>query len=134
MDIITLAREIGKAIQADSKYLRLEKAKRKNDEDKQLQDLIGEFNLKRIEIQQEVQKADRNQEKLNELDKKVKDLYLKIMSNENMVEFNEAKKDIDQLLNFVNQIIVGSVNGQDPDSIEEQSSCGGSCSSCSGCH
>ncbi|HAN44494.1 MAG TPA: YlbF family regulator, partial [Ruminococcaceae bacterium] len=34
----------------------------------------------------------------------------------------------------VNQIIVGSVNGQDPDSIEEQSSCGGSCSSCSGCH
>jgi len=134
MDIISLARELGKAIQADSMYLRLEKAKRNNDEDQQLQDLIGEFNLKRIEIQQEVQKADRNQEKLNELDKNVKELYQTIMSNENMTEFNEAKKDIDELLNFVNKIIVGSVNGQDPDSIEEESSCGGSCSSCSGCH
>ena len=41
MDIIELAREIGKKIQSDDMYLKLKIAKQNSDEDKKLQDLIG---------------------------------------------------------------------------------------------
>ena len=50
-----------------------------------------------------------------------------------MIAFNEAKQEIDNLMNFVNQILVMSVNGEDPDTIEQQSGCTGSCSTCPGC-
>ena len=63
MDIIKMARELGKAIQEDDRYLALRLATQSNDEDQALQDMIGEFNLKRVSLNQEVQKADKDQEK-----------------------------------------------------------------------
>ena len=41
---------------------------------------------------------------------------------------------MEKMINFIQAIITGSANGEDPDTIEEPSSCSGSCSSCSGCH
>ena len=49
------------------------------------------------------------------------------------MEYNAAKSDLDGLVPFINQIIVGSANGQDPDNIQQSTGCTGSCSSCSGC-
>jgi hypothetical protein len=34
-----------------------------------------------------------------------------------LVEFNEAKKEMDDVVSFACQIITGSANGDDPDSI-----------------
>ena len=85
MDIIKMARELGKAIQEDDRYLALRLATQSNDEDQALQDMIGEFNLKRVSLNQEVQKADKDQEKLNQLDREIKELYQKIMSYPKMV-------------------------------------------------
>ena len=56
MDIIELARQIGKEIQQDERYLNLQKAEKSSDSDQQLQDLIGDFNLKRMAINNEAQK------------------------------------------------------------------------------
>ena len=50
MDIIELARQIGKEIQQDERYLNLQKAEKSSDSDQQLQDLIGDFNLNRMAI------------------------------------------------------------------------------------
>ena len=72
MDILKMARELGKAIQEDDRYLALRLATQSNDEDQALQDMIGEFNLKRVSLNQEVQKADKDQEKLNQLDREIK--------------------------------------------------------------
>ena len=44
MDIIKMAREMGKEIQKSEIYANLNAAKKNNDEDEQLQDLIGQFN------------------------------------------------------------------------------------------
>ncbi len=58
-----------------------------------------------------------------------------IMSTPLMVEYNAAKQEMDEALTFVNQIIIGSVNGEDPDTIEPmEMGCGGNCASCQGCH
>ena len=135
MDIIEMARELGKQIQQDDRYIALRLATQSNDEDQHLQDMIGEFNLKRVALNQEVQKADKDQEKMNTLDKEIKALYQEIMSYPKMVVYNGAKKEVDALMNYINRILVLSVNGEDPDSVEMSDvSCTGSCSTCGGCH
>lgn len=47
MDVIELARELGKAIQQDERFLAMQIARQNSDNDDELQQLIGEFNLKR---------------------------------------------------------------------------------------
>ncbi len=78
--------------------------------------------------------AENNKEKLVALDDELREIYSGIMENANMSAFNIAKTEIDTLMNQVNQILMASVNGEDPDTYEVQSACSGSCSSCSGCH
>lgn len=134
MDIITMARELGKLIQQDERYKRIDAAKKANDEDEKLQELIAKFNLKRSELSVEMSQENKNPEKLNQLDKELKALYQEVMANPNMAEFNAAKAEVDGMMNFISTILYGSVNGEDPDIIEMQASCGGNCSGCSGCH
>lgn len=134
MDVIALARELGKAVQQDERYLKMMTQQQANDEDKELQKLIGDFNLKRIALNTEINQAEKNQEKITEINNEIKDIYKKIMANENMISYNETKTELDSLLDFVLQILRGSVNGEDPELIQQQSGCSGSCSSCSGCH
>lgn len=133
MDIIEMTRALGKAIQQDERYIRLSLARDNNDNDEKLQEMIGKFNLKRVEVNQEAARPDKDQAKLDQLNESIRTLYKEIMENPNMVEFNAAKEEIDSLMNFVNQILVLSINGQDPDTVE-QSSCTGSCATCAGCH
>ena len=134
MDIIAMARELGKAIQQDERYKRIDAAKKANDADQALQDLIVKFNLKRSELSTEMAQENKDPEKLNALDKELKELYRDVMANENMVEFNAAKVEVDTMMNFISEILYGSVNGENPDTIEMQTGCGGNCASCGGCH
>lgn len=135
MNAIDMTRELGKLIQADERYINYTKAKELNDKDEVLQQLIGEFNMKRVELNTEMQKEERDSDKLTSLDVEIKELYSNIMKNENMNIFNEAKNSMDELLTQINMIITMSANGEDPATCSiDASSCGGSCSSCSGCH
>ncbi len=134
MDIIKMARELGKEIQKDPRYTAYNNAQAKADADAELQDLIGKFNLKKIDLQNEIQNPDKTQESLRAIDAVLKDLYAKIMENDNMVAYNVAKREMDNMLNFVQEIITAAANGEDPDTVEENtSSCTGSCSTCGGC-
>ncbi|NLK70566.1 MAG: YlbF family regulator [Clostridiales bacterium] len=134
MDIIEKARELGKMIQQDERYKAYYDAKEKNDKDEELQALIGEFNLKRVDLNREMSKDDKDMERLRELDSEIKSLYGKIMANPNMEVFNDAKNAMDELLSQINTIITASANGEDPETCATQSSCGGSCAGCSGCN
>ena len=134
MDIIELAREIGRKIQSDDMYLKLKIAKQNSDEDKELQDLIGEFNLKRIAINNEATKDERDEKKLQELNEELRELYSTIMKNENMIAYNIAKQEMDSVLKRVTAIIMQSAEGEDPETTDYEESCTGSCSSCGGCH
>ena len=63
-------------------------------------------------------------------------LYNDIMANQSMAAYNEAKAELESVMNYVNAIINTAVNGGDPMTVEEpqQGGCSGSCASCSGCH
>ncbi len=136
MDIIALARELGREIQQDLRFKTYHAAKDKADNDAALQDKIGRFNLLKVELQQEIQKPEKSQERMSKLDGELKALYAAIMNDEKMTAYNTAKDEMDELIGFVQQIIVYSANGDDPDTIEQEQAegCGGSCSGCSGCN
>lgn len=132
MDIIQMARELGAAIQQSDVYAAYNLAKTAADGDEKLQEMIGEFNLKKLSLSNEVQKTDKDQEKLSALNGEVRTLYAKIMGYPAMAAYNTTKGELDRTLNFIQQILVYSANGEDPMTIEE-SACGGDCSGCAGC-
>ena len=134
MDIIEMTRELGKAIQADERYIAYCLAKQANDEDEQLQNLIKSFNLKRVELQMEISNPEKDNDKVQELNHLIKDIYKKIMNDPKMTAYNNAKTAVDELMSQVNSIITMSANGINPDEIDiDNLSCVGDCGSCGGC-
>ena len=112
------------ALQTDPRYLALDQARKANDKDEELQNLIGEFNLARMDLNNEISKSERSDERIAELNTKVNDLYGKIMADEG-----------ENLVNYIDAIINTAMNGGDPMTVQEPSeSCTGSCSTCGGCH
>lgn len=93
MDIIEQARELGRAIQQEEAYIKLHSVQAEADADLELQKAIGAFNAKRMEINNEASKKDRDQDKLTKLNKEMRETYSEIMSNEHMIAYNEAKED-----------------------------------------
>ncbi len=131
MDIMELTRKLGAAIQEEPSYIAYQAARAANDGDEELQKLIGEFNMLRISISNE--NGGENETKMEELNEKLRACYNEIMPNENMQAFNQAKDELDRLVNQITTIITLCVNGEDPETCEA-SGCTGSCSGCSGCH
>ena len=134
MDIIEKARELGKLIQQEESYIALQKAQADADADMDLQNLIGDFNMKRMSINNEASKKDKASDKLALLNSQMREDYSKIMSNKNMIAYNEAKDAFDMVANRVLAIVQQSAEGADPETADySTSSCSGSCSTCGGC-
>ncbi|MCL2698055.1 MAG: YlbF family regulator [Oscillospiraceae bacterium] len=136
MNPIQAARELGKAIQADERFKAYFAAKDINDADEALQNLIGEFNLQKENLTMEFSKAEneKNQEKIDGLNTKMRETYAEIMSNENMRAYSAAKAEFDRMLSGINQIVAMCCEGADPDTCEPAAkSCGSGCGSCGGC-
>ena len=134
MDIIEMTRELGKAIQQDDRYLNMQLAAQNCEDDAQLQDLIGDFNLKRLAINNETSGENTDEEKLRQLNDEMRRLYAQIMKNPNMTAYNMAREAMDALMQRVTAIITKSVEGEDPATADYEESCTGSCSTCGGCH
>lgn len=134
MSVIESVRELGKAIQQDERFIRYAKAKLASDSDAELQSIIGQFNIARMELEREASNEARDEEHMKELNEKLRDIYGKVMSNAVMVEFNTAKVALDQMMSEINVIIGKTLDGEDPETCTADSGCTGSCSTCGGCH
>ena len=122
MDCIDLFKKAAAALQTDPRYLELDAARRENDMDEELQNMIGEFNLARLDLNNESAKAETDAARVAELNQRVNDLYSQIMASEGMVRYNAA-------------IINTAMNGGDPMTVQAPTGgCTGSCSTCGGCH
>lgn len=140
MNVIEVTRQLGKAVQADERYIEYVKAKEANDADEQLQNLIGEFNLIRqnLAMEQGKPEEEQNADKIRDLTVKMHSAYDEIMTNENMAAFNIAKQGMDKLMSEINTILTYSMEGMDPETCPSEvptgsASCSGSCASCGGC-
>ena len=136
MNVIEATRNLGKILQEDERYKKYDAAAKASDTDTALQNKIGEFNMLRMQLSQEMSKPDKDADKMTSLDTDIKALYDEIMEMPTMKAFNEAKEEIDTLLQSINYIISMAANGEDPMTCPEQAphNCSGSCSTCGGCH
>jgi cell fate (sporulation/competence/biofilm development) regulator YlbF (YheA/YmcA/DUF963 family) len=135
MTIIEQARALGASLQQDERFKKFDEAAKLNDTNTDIQNKIGEFNLMRAQLNQEMSKPEKDADKMTQLDTDLRALYDEIMAMPTMVAFNSAKEELDKLLQSINYIITCAANGEDPMTCsEEPPHCSGSCASCGGCH
>ena len=134
MDMIAMAREIGRAIQQDERYIRATEGANNVNSSEKLAKMVNEFNDMRNQIEfLAAQGADANNEEVMALDEKMRTLYDDINSEPVMMEYTAARMEFETFVNHIIKIITGAANGENPDEIE-MDTCGGSCDHCSGCH
>ena len=131
---VELVREVGKKLQREDIYLKLQIAKQAADEDEELQKMINEFGLKREEISEATSKSESEQdsERIQKLNREMRKVYAKIMTNERMINYNDAKDEFDVLMKRITTIIQESSEGGDPETADYVP-CTGNCASCGGC-
>lgn len=120
MDTIKLARELGKAIQADERYLTLKKCFDANEKDTALNDLMASVQLLQLSYQAEASKETPDEAKLEEMNKQFENLYSEVMKNDNMKNFEAARKEVDDMMNYIVELLYLCVNGEDPETCEPQ--------------
>lgn len=126
--VLAIAKELAAAIKDCDVFAAYERAKAASDADENLQKLIGEFNLKRMVIANEMDKDEPDEAMVTSVNEEMKTLYDAIMSNENMKFYNIRKSYVDQLLQSVNETIMTAITGEQPEN------CTHDCSTCGGCH
>ena len=137
MDIIKLTRELGAAIQQDERYLAFTKARDENEKDTELNELMGQIQMVQMNYQLEASKEEPDSAKMQAFEEEFNTLYTKFMANDKMQAYDAARTEVDEMMNYIMQILSLCVNGADPATCEPEKhdhECGGSCSSCSGCH
>ncbi len=128
MEIFELAAELGKALKNDERLVKLEEAKKAYEADGELQKCMVEYEVQQKAMQHEITKPERDTMFIDVIQKRIDELYKKIMEHPVFVQLNEAQAEVNELMNAVNSTITFNITGEKP------SSCTGSCSSCSGCH
>lgn len=135
MDVIQLAKNLGKALQEDERFIKVQIAKQQFENDVNTQRLMQEYKLRVEEINKEAEKGNSEPGKIDRLSKEIKELYNSINSSDSSMNLSREKFVLDSLLRQIYNIIFQAAEGKNPDTIElESSGCSGSCGSCSGCH
>ena len=117
MDIIEMTRQLGKQIQEEECVKLFLETQKQTEKDDILQKLIGDFNLKRMELNAMLQKdpKDKDPHVLTELDAQLKGIYQSITEYPLMIRLNEQKQAVDAILNKINVLISSAVAGENLD-------------------
>ena len=133
--VMEMAKELGKLLQADARYAKFRAASERNDQDEELQELIFTFHMKRQEQEQEAQQDNPDNERIAALEMEMQKAYADIMENETWGQYQEARAEFEALLDQINQVIAYSASGMDPETYDPETcgGCSGGCDSCGGC-
>ena len=126
--IFELAAELGKALKADEKLVRLDKAKKAYEADKALQKYMIEYEVQQKAMQNEVAKPERDLNFIEVIQKRIDTLYKLIAEHPTFAELNRTQAVVNELMNSVNNTIMSQITG------EESAGCTHNCKTCSGCH
>jgi cell fate (sporulation/competence/biofilm development) regulator YlbF (YheA/YmcA/DUF963 family) len=128
MTIFELASELGKALKNDEKLVRLADARKKYENDPDLQKMMVEYEVQQKALQGELTKDERDTMFIDIIQKRINELYEAIMSHPVFTELNEAQAEVNELMNAVNNTITFEITGELPSCTHDCSTCGGGCS------
>ena len=126
--IFELAKQLGQALKADEKLIRLENAKKGYENDKDLQKMMVEYEVQQKALHGEITKEERDTMFIEIIQKRINELYAAIMAHPAFVELNEAQSEVNELMNAVNNTITFEITGEVPSCTHNCSTCGGGCS------
>lgn len=129
MDILEMAKELGKAIENSKEFENLRNAEQIQANDEKAQALIGEYNLKRMNIMKKAQAENLTQEDFDKIQTEMADEFDKLMQYDVIKNFIDAKEAFDSMYVQVQNIIDFYANGE-----KQVGGCSGNCSSCGGCN
>ena len=125
MTIIEKAHELGKMIEASEEMKALKEAERTQAEDDEAQQLVADFNIKRMDLARKIQGGKITEE---EAIKKNNEAFSEMVEkSESIKNYVAAKENFDKMVTGINNVINIYITG-------EQGGCTHNCSTCGGCH
>ncbi len=128
MEIMEIAALLGDTLKEDERLKALETAKKAYEADAELQRTMVEYEVQQKALQGELVKEERDTMFIDIIQKRINELYEKIMNNPTFMALNEAQAEVNELMNAVNNTITYHITGEEP------SSCTHNCATCGGCH
>ena len=126
MTVMELAAELGKAIKEHEVYKKYLEAKEAYDNNDTLNRKIMEYSVQQKALADEAGKQDKDEDLMNQIQKRIDVLYSEICEDTSFLAVNEAQDAVNELMNEVNQTITYNITGETP--------CTHDCSTCGGCH
>ncbi len=124
MTIKEKAQELGELIKNSEEFKNLKLAEQVQNSDEKAQELLQEFNLKRMNLARNLHNGEITQE---EAMKQSQADFDALAENDIISAYLEAKNAFDAIVEEVNQTLNYYITGQEP-------GCTHDCCSCSGCH
>ncbi len=137
MSLETALRELGKEIQKDERFIKLQACAKANDADDELQKKMQELQLLSLKFQQEMQKGEEaDKDRITELQTEYQTQYNEVMQMPNMMNYSVAASEMEQVAQYISSMIGLFFEGQDPETCEPPApeDCTHDCSTCGGCH
>ena len=126
MSIYSLAAELGKAIKADDRMIRMEKAKEAYDKSEKIGKLMMEYGIQQQALTTMGDSEQIDTDALTRIQDRIDEIYAEITTDPIFKELDEAQAAVNELMQNVNNTIMYHATGSTP--------CSHDCSSCSGCH
>ena len=127
MEIMELATQLGQAIKADERVVKMNSAMEAYNKDEALQGLMLEFNVQQTALQEEYKKPEVDNAIVESIENRMNDLVAQITNSAVYLEAAEAQKAMDALMAEVYGEIEFQITGRRPCS-HDCSSCGSDCS------
>lgn len=125
MTLIEKAHELGQLIKESEQMQNLKAAEEAQANDNGAQELVNEFNLKRMNLARDMQAGKIKQEEAVKMNN---DAFNEMVEKSEVIKnYVEAKKAFDKMVNGVNSVINLYIVG-------EQEGCTHDCHTCGGCH
>ncbi len=127
-NVFEMAMVLGKAIKADPRMVRMDKAKEAMDADPGISGLMTEYEVQQKALENVAADPEYDPDMVQQIQDRINALYDQIAVHPAFVELNEAQEGVNQLMNAVNSTITFAITGEVP------SGCTHDCSTCGGCH
>lgn len=126
-EIIEKTKELGRLLENSRQVKELSAARAAYQQDADIQDLNGQFNIHKMSIAALSKQENPDEERISGHEQKLKEIYDSIMSSEVMTQYQKSTEAVEQLVSEINNILNFYITGQTPQG------CSGSCATCGGC-
>ena len=105
VEIIEKAKELGLLLKDSDIVKEYAAAKAAYDNDQQMRELLGQFNLHKMSIAMISKQENADEERLAEHEEKLTEVYNKIMESPLMVDFQEKSNRVETIIGNINNIL-----------------------------